>query len=863
MAARLGLLLFIAPFIVVSQQCSKDFGVAYNGRTIFTVNSANDTCACLNYFSSGPATFGSVVTESVTATNGNSTSAFAGPAVFGSDVSFGRRAVFGTPNSSCTTSLLDALVFRLDGSTGRDSGPYSIGTTGAVLCNQAVGVVSGVCLPNGVDSFALNASQAAGLFPAARQARTICSWGYLSALSGRQTMFAYGSAGLGTFVGAVGAAVTTGITGQDMSALTWSTGTWTHVCSVYDGADNRLYVNGDLALETRVPWNLASLVDRASVGAQPDGSEKWTGALYDVRVYARSLAGHEVHALYRATRGNSGDVCSYVTSDTSVVHKVLVVAGNVRTGSGSASTIAGRLTVTAPAEFHGAAVLAAPVAYEGEVRFDGPQVTSNADLLVNNTSSFAAPVSMSGGLTVTGGTLSAGPLTATTLNISGLATLGGVSIPAGRNVKVATSGSGVSSVQIGSASSASTLSVFGDIYQAYPGRFGLSSSNVCGSASQGGVLTLTCPANTVITAVAYSSFGNSTGSCPGPFSTGLCHAPASTTYLTAQCLGLNTCAFTVALNTPMGDPCPEIAVKVWRAIVSCGKWPSTLVDDMSAIEAKLAVSSSCPAGYAITGFAANYMPLCTDINECATNNGGCSPMSGTATCTNTPGSFVCSGCKPPYKSLTNGRCTGILAIQWPQWALYPDVSPQWLDTLTLGSTASSTLYNGQLTLTTNTASVTGLYIWTPPPNVRGQADFHAEWTMYIGGGTSPAGDGLAFIYGPDLPNSVSGVVACDTGTYSTNGGITVGFTTSTTNLIRTYSNNVQKSSVGQNPVCSWCKVTVDVVGGKITVVWNNINMANNVDLGTTYVPTSTWRFGFCARTGTSNANHQINNVLVY
>jgi len=33
-----------------------------------------------------------------------------------------------------------------------------------------------------------------------------------------------------------------------------------------------------------------------------------------------------------------------------------------------------------------------------------------------------------------------------------------------------------------------------------------------------------------------------------------------------------------------------------------------------------------------------------DIDECAINNGGCSPI---ATCSNTPGSFVCS-CPPGY-----------------------------------------------------------------------------------------------------------------------------------------------------------------------------------------------------------------------
>ncbi|OIO52175.1 MAG: hypothetical protein AUJ19_02510 [Parcubacteria group bacterium CG1_02_58_44] len=57
---------------------------------------------------------------------------------------------------------------------------------------------------------------------------------------------------------------------------------------------------------------------------------------------------------------------------------------------------------------------------------------------------------------------------------------------------------------------------------------------------------------------------------------------------------------------------------------------------------------ACPAGY--TGSGTN----CTDINECATGNGGCSVN---ATCANTPGSFTCS-CNAGYTG--NGvTCTDV------------------------------------------------------------------------------------------------------------------------------------------------------------------------------------------------------------
>jgi hypothetical protein len=49
--------------------------------------------------------------------------------------------------------------------------------------------------------------------------------------------------------------------------------------------------------------------------------------------------------------------------------------------------------------------------------------------------------------------------------------------------------------------------------------------------------------------------------------------------------------------------------------------------------------SVCPQGYV------NTAQGCQDIDECATNNGGCDSLT---TCTNTPGSYVCGSCPPGY-----------------------------------------------------------------------------------------------------------------------------------------------------------------------------------------------------------------------
>jgi hypothetical protein len=70
---------------------------------------------------------------------------------------------------------------------------------------------------------------------------------------------------------------------------------------------------------------------------------------------------------------------------------------------------------------------------------------------------------------------------------------------------------------------------------------------------------------------------------------------------------------------------------------------------------------SCPAGYTGPG------TTCTDVNECATSNGGCSPL---AACINTAGSSNCGACAPGYTgngitctdvnecATNNGGCSG-------------------------------------------------------------------------------------------------------------------------------------------------------------------------------------------------------------
>ena len=57
------------------------------------------------------------------------------------------------------------------------------------------------------------------------------------------------------------------------------------------------------------------------------------------------------------------------------------------------------------------------------------------------------------------------------------------------------------------------------------------------------------------------------------------------------------------------------------------------------------------------------MFICTDVNECATDNGGCSQ-----TCTNNNGSYTCS-CPAGYTTPDNGvTCDGMLVNKIRLWS---------------------------------------------------------------------------------------------------------------------------------------------------------------------------------------------------
>lgn len=81
----------------------------------------------------------------------------------------------------------------------------------------------------------------------------------------------------------------------------------------------------------------------------------------------------------------------------------------------------------------------------------------------------------------------------------------------------------------------------------------LNAQVICGTAGEGGTVTLTAPAGTVFVSIDFASYGTPNGSC-GSFTIGGCHAANSVSICSAALLGNNSGSVD-ANNGVFGDPC--------------------------------------------------------------------------------------------------------------------------------------------------------------------------------------------------------------------------------------------------------------------------------------------------------------------
>lgn len=79
---------------------------------------------------------------------------------------------------------------------------------------------------------------------------------------------------------------------------TISTGTWQHVCFVYEPTGQSVWIGGKRVANDATPFAKITLTtDELRIGARADGTNTYAGVVDDVRIYARALSDTEIDAL--------------------------------------------------------------------------------------------------------------------------------------------------------------------------------------------------------------------------------------------------------------------------------------------------------------------------------------------------------------------------------------------------------------------------------------------------------------------------------------------------------------------------------------------------------------------------------------
>jgi hypothetical protein len=129
---------------------------------------------------------------------------------------------------------------------------------------------------------------------------------------------------------------------QTLGTTTAVTGTWYHVCGVYNGSTGTLYVNGSAEGTPVTVSNKWAATSRTYIGASRWGgavTDYVPGTIDDVRIYSRALSAASINALYLGDPP-AGAATQIPSGALTVAHDLVIASGTLSAGT-NAVTVGG------------------------------------------------------------------------------------------------------------------------------------------------------------------------------------------------------------------------------------------------------------------------------------------------------------------------------------------------------------------------------------------------------------------------------------------------------------------------------------------------------------------------------------------
>ncbi len=350
---------------------------------------------------------------------------------------------------------------------------------------------------------------------------------------------------------------------------------WVHLAIVKSGTNGTFYLNG-VQVATKTNYTTSAAGTHTLIGRQYGGLNEFPDAnLDEIRIWNTALTESQIrdHMCRKITSSDAlyPNLVAYYNFDESTGTTVFdgsasgnngtMVNGPTRVTSGAA------IGNTSSHNYVTSGLPAANLSFNGQdnlsVAYTGGTFTGEAGTHVyavsevpNTTSGITEPGTNNRYFGVFNANLSSPSYTAT-YNYNGNPFVTASNEPLvglyKRNDNAATTWSITTAAQN---VTDNTLTAFGQNTEYMLG----SQNSVCGCANESGTLTLTAPAGSVFTGIAFASYGTPTGDCSN-YAIGSCHAINSKAIVEGLLLNKNT-ADIGANNGVFGDPCVGTAKRL-------------------------------------------------------------------------------------------------------------------------------------------------------------------------------------------------------------------------------------------------------------------------------------------------------------